>query len=1449
MRLKYRDGRARPSWIRKAGSLLATGALVASGLAVATATLAAPPAQAEENVPGVPAGFETTFYAYMEAGDSLDVSFTKAFTNDDGGYAFSVIDPTGTVAWSCSITEAQAVGTTCAIPDLTGPAGAWTIVQDQTTTSGGSSFDWNITVSNSADVAQTGRVWTNNYGAYQTDGVQTRDLSYTVLNDTGYRYAVNLNDYNGIGSRIIANSLGLTGPDGEPLYESGPAAGINPALTSPPYRIFFEEPSAALPATAPSAEGTLTVAPPLLTPAELAVDDLAFTPSSVNSGSGTFSYSINERFSGAYNLQVDTNGNGSYDDAVDRTIRLGADGSGEYTYDFDGLDGEGNVVADCTLMNARIFFDQLGEFHLLQVDVEGRTGGLEIIRLNGSAAAADTIYWNDTNLEATTGPRANTTPVLDGTAGVASTGGVHGWANNGNSWGNNRTIDDWTYDPIALAAGEIQIGGRCLDIEKTSDADADTRVGDTVTYTVTATNTGVLDYTEATPATVTDDLAGVLDDATYNTNASSDLPGTVVYEEPKISWTGALPAGETVSITYTVTLVAGGDGAVRNVAFSPPPGITTTPVCDPPDADGLDPETGIPCAENEFELPRLTVEKTSDVADLPADGGEVTYEVTVTNAGPGVYTEDAPAMLTDDLSDVLDDAEFGSIVAPATGAEFDEATETLTWSGPLGVGESVTISYTVTYDSTTGDNVLLNVACVPEGETAPGAESCDTVRIPAAALEVTKSVDPASGTTVAAGETLTYTLSFISTGETAATIDKVDDLADVLDDAELVAGSIVTSNPALTAELTGTDLAITGSVPAGETYTVTYSVRVNQYPEQANHILANVVQNPDGTCDVGGCPETENPIRHFSIEKSSDTVEGVQTSDVVTYTVTLTNDGEGAYTDDVPAGMTDDLTDVLDDAAYNGDAEAVASDGSQVPAPTFSTPVLAWSGPLAVGESVSITYTVTVTNQGDADLVNVAGPVCGPEEVCDPTPPVEIPLPRITPTKSSDPATGSDVVAGQVVTYTVTFTNDGQAAGDVAATDDLSSVLDDAELTDGPTTDVDAISAEFDSEAQTLRVEGPLAAGATVTVTYQVTVLPDGERGDNFLTNVVTSDTPPYECDPADTDCDPFPPPTTEHQIGELDDWKTVDPASGSTVRAGQVVTYTLHFENTGEAPVSVDREDVLTKVLDDATVTSQPASSDAALTPSAVEGERFSITGSLAAGQVVTVTYQVTVNADGARGDDQLGNFLVDTGEVPPTECVPEDTERPDCTVNYVSNVAVTKSANPTSGTEVEQGQEVTYTLTFRNVSTNPAAADADVDYTDHMADVLDDATLTQAPQASAAALTATASGQNIRIVGALASGETVTVTYGVTVKDWSAQGNHSLGNVVAVSGEEPICVDGNELCTSHPLTEPEGLAITGGEVAAWVVITGLMLLVGGGALMMARRRREEIAAVESID
>lgn len=149
-----------------------------------------------------------------------------------------------------------------------------------------------------------------------------------------------------------------------------------------------------------------------------------------------------------------------------------------------------------------------------------------------------------------------------------------------------------------------------LTVEKTAEVTGGTNDGDAViTYTVTATNTTEVDYTEASPAVVHDDLSQVLDDADLVSGPTADRAPAPLYSEPLISWSGPLPAGESVTLTYAVLvkdLGEAGDGDVRNVAWVPAdPDDPAPPACEGAE-NGVDPVTGEPCDTH-----------TIDVEDIP----------------------------------------------------------------------------------------------------------------------------------------------------------------------------------------------------------------------------------------------------------------------------------------------------------------------------------------------------------------------------------------------------------------------------------------------------------------------------------------------------------------------------------------------------------------------------------------------------------------------------------------------------------------------------------------------------------------------------------------------------------------------------------------------------------------------------------------------------------------
>ncbi|MEU7524351.1 S8 family serine peptidase [Saccharothrix sp. NPDC042600] len=718
-----------------------------------------------------------------------------------------------------------------------------------------------------------------------------------------------------------------------------------------------------------------------------------------------------------------------------------------------------------------------------------------------------------------------------------------------------------------------------MSVSKTVDRAA-AAPGDTVTYTITAINTGAV---ALTGAQLSDNLAGVLDNAQFGTVTAT--AGTATFDAPnqKLDWTGDLPVGGNAVITYTVTVdnPTTGDGNLVNTVTSATPGAfvdpgtTTTP------------------------LTNLAIDKTVDRTTAAA-GDTVTYRITASNAGTTPLTG---AQLSDNLAGVLDDAGFGTVTATTGTATFDAPNQKLDWTGDLPVGGNAVITYTVTVDNpTTGDRFLDNSVSTPS---PAGPVVRKTTRTPVQAFTITKAADRAQA---GAGDTVTYTITVTNTGTAPITAAMVsDDLAGVLDDARF--GTATSTTGTTTFDAPGQELDWTGDLPVGGNAVITYTVDVNN-PVTGDRALRNTVTSTTAGGPTGPAT-TDTPVTTLSIGKSVDRTVAAA-GDTVTYTITVTNTSTTAITG---ATITDNLAGVLDDAAFGTSS---ASTGTT----SVASPGLTWTGDLAVGQAATITYTVLVNNPttGDHDLANsVTGGPGGPT----------------TPVTTSTPVQGLDVdvtaapspaAPGSTVTFTVTVTNSGATTitgADVAV--DLAGLLDDALL--GTT---NATSGTVTVNGQTLSWTGDLAAGSTATITFTATVH-DPVGGDGSLAATATSTTPGG----------PPAPVTLAVQVAVpqpgMAITKTVDRRSAAP---GDTVTYTVTATNTGAtALVGARFTDDMSGVLDDAafgTVTTSSGTADF-LSPT------LTWTGDLDIGQSATTTYTVTVGAAHA-GDGDLVNSVTTT-------------------------------------------------------------------------------------------------------------------------------------------------------------------------------------------------------------
>ena len=396
----------------------------------------------------------------------------------------------------------------------------------------------------------------------------------------------------------------------------------------------------------------------------------------------------------------------------------------------------------------------------------------------------------------------------------------------------------------------VSIPVSVLTIAATASASTATP-GTTVNYTITVTNSGQAAYPAAA---FTDALAGVLDDASYNNDATATA-GSVSFTSPNLTWSGSLAIGASATITFSVTvnspdagnkvlsstitsasagnncasgsadprcatsvsfaspnLTWTGDlaaGASATVTFSvtvknPDPGdklmvdkVTSAAAGSNCPAGGTDPRcsSSIPVL-----VPGLNIAVSAGSATT-TPGSVVHYTVTVTNSGQTPYTG---ATFTDPLGGVLDDAVYNSD-ASATAGTASFTSPNMTWTGDLAVGATATITFSVTVNNPdTGNRILASTitSTTPGSNCAAGSGDAPcTSTVNVAVLAIVNSSDVSTTTP---GGVVRFTATFTNAGQVAYTgITIASNIAGVLDDATPNGDQNATSG---TLVLTGTGI-------------------------------------------------------------------------------------------------------------------------------------------------------------------------------------------------------------------------------------------------------------------------------------------------------------------------------------------------------------------------------------------------------------------------------------------------------------------------------------------------------------------------------------------------------------------------------------------------------------------------------------------------------------------
>ncbi|BEP66829.1 hypothetical protein GmRootV35_13430 [Variovorax sp. V35] len=833
--------------------------------------------------------------------------------------------------------------------------------------------------------------------------------------------------------------------------------------------------------------------------------------------------------------------------------------------------------------------------------------------------------------------------------------------------------------------------------------------GQTLSYTLTATVTG----SATTAATVLTDTLGA--NLTFGSVTSAGVYTAGGSGQVR---TFTLPSGTaagTYAVTYTATVNAGATGTVNNAVTGAT--CTASGVC----------TTSHPIGA--VTLTKALAGESGTQAGIAEAGETLTYTITLANPSTVAVTGYA---LTDTLSAGL------TYVSSTNGGV--NAGQSTTWTGlTIPASGSLVVTVVATVNTPIASSSINNIA-KKTGDPDPSCPSTGCVVTPTAStVTVAKTATPATGSTVVAGQTISYTLTATVTGSatTAATV-----LTDTLG-ANLTFGS-VTSAGVYTAG--GSGQVRTFTLPSGTaagTYAVTYTATVNA---GATGTVNNAVTG--ATCTASGVCTTSHPIGAVTLTKAlageSGTQAGIaEAGETLTYTITLANPSTVAVTgyaltDTLSAGLT-----------------YVSSTNGGVNAGQSTT----WTG-LTIPASGSLVVTVVATVNtpiASSSINNIAKKTGDPDPSCPSTGCVVTPTAStVTVAKTATPATGSTVVAGQTLSYTLTATVTGSATtAATVLTDTLG-----ANLTFGSVTSAGVYTAGGSGQVRTFTLPSGTAAG-TYAVTYTATV---NAGATGTVNNAVTGAT----CTASGV-C------TTSHPIGAVTLTKALAGESGTQAgiaEAGETLTYTITLANPSTVAVTgYALTDTLSAGLTYVSSTNGGVNA----------GQSTTWTGlTIPASGSLVVTVVATVNTPIASSS--INNIAKKTGDpdpsCPSTGCVVTPT---------ASTVTVAKTATPATGSTVVAGQTLSYTLTATVTGSATTAATV-------LTDTLG-ANLTFGSVTSAGVYTAGGSGQvrTFTLPSGTAAG-TYAVTYTATV---NAGATGTVNN--AVTGA--TCTASGVCTTSHPI------------------------------------------------
>ena len=768
--------------------------------------------------------------------------------------------------------------------------------------------------------------------------------------------------------------------------------------------------------------------------------------------------------------------------------------------------------------------------------------------------------------------------------------------------------------------------------------------GETITYTITVSNTGDLGKEVTIQDQIPEGTTFVEQSIKVNGEARTEL----TQENLSQGIQEFVNARGEITVSFDVTVDALPEGTLRKE-------ITNTAVVD---NDPTDPVTDI-VNKADVKGEKSSVPPSGETVEA---GEEITYTITVSNDGTAPET----AIVKDTIPEGTTFVD-GSIVVEGSQETYELAD--LTTNGievPLNPDESKTVEFKVKVQDIDNGTKIRNVATVDD-EPTNNTEHTYVEPI----ISGSKSFETENGLDyVVEGETITYIITATNTGDAEGTI-KVSD--QIPEGTTFVPESITVGEEART-ELTQDNLqeGIDVTVPARGETTVSFKVTVNDLPEGTYEDTIENTAIVNGTETNEVTEEVHKPNIKATKESNPESGAEVTAGNTITYTINLSNQGtapgEVVVKDEIPEGTTF----VAGSIKVGGQSQASSTAEDLANGITVQ---------LNADESTTVEFKVTVNDLENGTPIRNIASTTNPKESEDiPTNEVthEYVEPIISQEKSATTEKGLDYVGeGEKITYTITVKNDGDLSKNVQIQDTIPE----------GTSFVEGSIKENDSETQYTAtdlengIEVNVPEHEEITVSFEVTVndLPEGKYEETIRNTAYIDGVPTNEV-------------TKEVNKAHVRIGKTSEPASGERVTANDEIKYVIVLENKeGTAPITLQVKDSIPEGTTFVANSIRVNNTDLDNTLEDLTTNGISVL--VPAGEARTVEFKVRVN------DLDNGYIIRNKANItnPETE---ESKDTNEVTHEYVEAVIEAEKEQETERglSYVIPGEKITYTIRINN-------------------------------------------------------------------------------------------------------------------------------------------------------